>query len=128
MATIENKEGTAKIEAKNGVSEGNDPKSLDTEVLTYDERLDDLETALQAYDEWLTRLDKCKTVYRLEERINAVVKQIETLESRDFGKGTDVIKGIYTELHQLKAAIGALSKHVHLPDGQLGLPLNLNLK
>lgn len=161
-----------RIEAENGVSEGNEPKSLDTKALTHTDRIAALEEVFRDHENWLIRLDKHKTVFRLEQRIKAVVGQIETLEGRTFGEGTDVIKGITKDLKELqqsvyaihpkvatlelairaidqqigelvkkgqrkvdfsrdiqalKAAFGAFGKHVHLPDGQIGLPLKLNL-
>ncbi len=92
-------------------------------ILTPEGRLAALEGAMQAHEDWLIRLDKCKTVFRLEERLKAVSEQIDVLEGRKGPTRKEV-----RDIQALKAALGALGKHVHLPDGQIGLPLNLNLK
>ncbi len=133
---------TDSIEAENG--------SGDRELVV-EGRLENLEIAVNEHNEWLIRLDKCKTVFRLEERIKAVSEQIDVLEGRkgqdteQQAPSTDVeqrllnVGASINELSKDRAKIGALTrdiqglkaalgKHVHLPDGQIGLPLNLNLK
>ncbi len=102
-------------------------------IVSQNIRFDAIEVAINKHEEWLTRLDTHKRVFRLEERLKAAEARMDVLEAPNPKEPPESVTmpdlaAIRCDIQALKAALGALGKHVHLPNGGLGLPLNLNLK